>query len=77
MDKIQKVLINVGRKDLAQKYYKKIAERRLFIGLNDLKEIREDKPGQVELHTKDGWNIWIHPDILEDMNQISKGWKRK
>ena len=30
MDEIQKILVKVGRKDLAQKYYKKIAKVKLY-----------------------------------------------
>lgn len=44
MDEIQKVLIKAGRKDLAQKYYKKIARDRMV----EL-ALREIKPKMREL----------------------------
>jgi len=50
---------------------KSIELKQLNIGLNDLKEIRENN-GQPVLITKEDWKIWIHPQILEDMYQMSK-----
>jgi len=35
MDEIQKVLVKAGRKDLAQKYYLKIAAKLFYIGRRD------------------------------------------
>lgn len=46
MDEIQKVLVKAGRKDLAQKYYKKVAQKNNEEGLvkkNDEDEEIEEK----------------------------------
>ena len=39
MDEIQKILVNAGRKDLAQKYYQKISKTAAIKGLNVLDKI--------------------------------------
>jgi hypothetical protein len=61
MDSIQKVLVNAGRKDLAQKYYLKIAkefpsEKALNDYLRDHPKSDKSKHTVKKLHSNPSWS---------------------
>jgi len=79
MDAIQKILIKAGHKDLAQKYYKKIAktpkymiidnQMEKFIGKRNLKEPDMKKVPEKVLQYKSQlgikWNIYLYDKIVD------------
>ena len=75
MDEIQKVLVKAGRKDLAQKYYKKVAGANSvldnFIGATLEKHTLTTDKGKVVLDfvTKDGKKRML--DIIAQEDQFS------
>jgi hypothetical protein len=68
MDKIQKVLVKAGRKDLAQKYYEKFSSKKN----EELMFEKESQGGFLELMMMDpNWNTFE-----KGLKALEKVWRR-